>query len=479
MTQAEKRYFRRFSDLQSPGSPPAYMDLYDLILSMDRKSFEESPQINNQKFIAQKKRHLYDKVMESLHHFHRDHVLDEQLVTEIRVAEILTDKLLLKQAARHIRKAQKLIDKHHRPEYISRIWRLKNRLIHLGHSSMQNTTESIRKSGEAQQKEVQLSLETEEAYSQLNHVNRTTEMVRDEALQEEIRQLLKPLKITLGGNKLQLARRYYVLALGRYLLGDWKMSLLLFKCELDIWQNARMLRKSAEEAWVRSIGNVLLLSLRQHQFEQVPEWLLLLRDFPGKTLAGAREADFLKHLFTLMHFNAIDDTRQAIRYLQEHQEEVKNLSEDLELRGLMPMERIYWTMEAAKSSLLSGDAKTALRYTNNFLNQLDQQNRRDSWYAAQFLFFVIHLCLGNDDLLEYEWRNLNRIAQDREDLSVSEQNWLGWVGRWLADPSPEGRSANLNILKSYVLEWELLAPSQNRFRMFGLLPCLEQIEANH
>lgn len=133
LTQSERRYFTLYARRHTIGNINNYEEFFELLRRQNPYNEEVARQqwaLNGHaaKDFAVHKRQLYLHILHALHEFHRGQDIEEQVRTHLHQVSILLNKGLLKQAAKHLKTAQKLIDKNELVELQTQAHRLQRKI---------------------------------------------------------------------------------------------------------------------------------------------------------------------------------------------------------------------------------------------------------------------------------------------------------------------------------------------------------------
>ena len=106
MSQAEKRYFKRYATLHSEKRASKYVRLFELLGKQKKYDREALEHILKPTHFAQDKRHLYTKILESLTAFRRGGSINDQIGTMVSYHTILRQKGIQPFAAKELNVVQ-------------------------------------------------------------------------------------------------------------------------------------------------------------------------------------------------------------------------------------------------------------------------------------------------------------------------------------------------------------------------------------
>ncbi len=162
LSQAEKRYFRRFSALHSQQKEQKYLILFDALDAMEDYSEQTlKEKCQGEKFVSQlpgAKRYLMKLILKSLRLFHQEKTVDRKLRQFLDELELLFHRGLYGSCLKRLKKAKLMAHEHDRLLLLVEILRWERRLLKkINPKVILEQLEQL----DAEEKEVLKRLETE------------------------------------------------------------------------------------------------------------------------------------------------------------------------------------------------------------------------------------------------------------------------------------------------------------------------------
>ncbi len=433
LSQTEKRYFKVYSSKQESGDDKNYVHLFEIIEKMKR--YDENSvlqQIKNPKYISQQKRHLRQKIMESLRAYHAAESVEVEINSLIHDFHILLDKSLLKQSRKVLNRAKKLAVSNECFTEIIKINKLETQQLRAEEdlNELNQHIEEVQGSVKHIVSKIENQIAFEKEYINLIKWNKEIEMVRHEGEVRELRKILSQPMFYTDNNALSAVAKlqfYYIKGLYYFFLGEFKSSFNYFKEHLLFFENHPSFIQNQPLNYTRAIGNYTLLALKTDQFTAFEEGLTKLKGVSNANAQHQQYINYIVYMFTLMYYTQVGWFQKAVDYIEKHKDNIQPIDDSIVEHNFMYIERNYVTFKSILAYIGVGNYKAALKYVNDYLNSGDADLKKDSYCMAQIISLFIHYELGNDDLLEYSLTSTERFLSKRDRLYEFEVTILKFI----------------------------------------------------
>ncbi|WMX15876.1 DUF1697 domain-containing protein [Aureispira sp. CCB-E] len=426
LTPSEKRYFKLFAKNQSGKSVNNYIYLFDFLNKQDK--YDEKKvhlHFKGAKFLKQlhvTKYHLYQLILKSLRAFRAGKSVDSQVFLFFENIELLFEKGLLLQCRQEIDKAEAFMQAHNKYLDLLRLSRWK-REVHVK-IDKNLPYEAIEKSLE----EERYLLKLVDNLMQYTHL---TDKLRYQVTRNAFNHFRKDLKKhpLLQDEKTALtlpAKRDFHKARTLCL---WTSSTVeelvaLVRRELDLFEENPVFLQNNLLSYALSLNSYCIVT---HELGNMPlflEALDKLRNIKTTKVPVALHTKTLYFICGARYYGEKKEENGDIsRFLKEMVEwfhaSSEQLSKAYQLVLLTNIIHIYFVLE---------DYEAALDYSNQFLAQGNTFIRADTHRLARLRILLIHIDLGNLELLEYLTRShLRFIQKEKETKTIDIQTDIAFI----------------------------------------------------
>ncbi len=213
---------------------------------------------------------------------------------------------------------------------------------------------------------------------------------------------------------------------------DYEQALEHFKANADAWEeNPRQIQRAPRD-YIRALTELLSVCIvyKRYQIaEKVTEKLAQV-----KTVSPEDEIFLINQSCYTQLLYYTNTGRFA-----EGRSLIHTIDKLLERHGdKVPVSRrINFYYNLATFQFISGEYKESLRWINALLNLPRSEVRQHLRDFARVFLIVIHLELGNQDLVEYLYRSTYRHYQGKKKLGVFEKTVLSHLRQLIFPASPE------------------------------------------
>jgi tetratricopeptide (TPR) repeat protein len=437
LTKPEKRYFKVFSSRHIIGDENNYEILFDAIDRQEEydedkllKKFKDKAFV--QRFSITKNR-LYGAILKSLDSFHSNSSVEAQLHRQIHAAEILYNKSLYDQSLKLLHSARKTAQKHEMLTALVEISRWEKRIMEKDNYEHLSSSEELNEILEQDSQVVQALQLSNELWSLKSklffQLYREGKARSAEELQEfeGALNLLEP--------KASSTEHFYLIHHIRsaYHFGKSQYA----ECLVHLEKNIELIETNAERfddeptVYLSVLSNAIHVSMRVGTWERAFELLRRMRSF-ASVLATKGNEDIDMRTFHLLHstelslFTQSGEFEKALDYLPAIESAIKQHDEHIS-----SVRRAYYYFNIAVIYFGLERYHDSLKWLNKLLNRVDIDKSKDIHCMAQILNLVVHLQLGNTDLLPYTMRSTQRFLETRNKVYQFENVMLDFVNELL------------------------------------------------
>jgi hypothetical protein len=406
LKQTEKSYFKKMAVSHKKNSDNNFLVLFNLIEKQKKYNEKKIKSILGDKHFAQKKKHLYEKVMESLRQYNAKNNHLSLINTSLTDYNILLSKSMLELADKSLEKARILSLKSESYYDLLKVLNLKIELLK-NKNNVQEIEIHIEKYKTSVKKVNQLivdQIELEELYLSIIKWNKNIEWIRNKKEQQVFfkifdHALLKS-NIAPTSNRSKIIY-YYIKAIHCYLQSSFAEALSFFQKELYVFNKEKWL-KNELSAYLRCLANNCLLAIYENNDEIYNECFNELKEKIIETPLLKQLQYYYINLLQLKKLFTENKIKKAISIIDASSEAIKSIENDFFSKNIMYNEITIMSFVKIAIYLNSEQTKKALETSNYFLNNANKKLKKDSYALARILNLLIHYELKHYDLLEYE-----------------------------------------------------------------------------
>lgn len=437
MSKPEKRYFKVFSSRHIIGENNNYQILFDAIDKQDvyneeklLKKFKDEGFVN--RFSISKNR-LYTAILRSLDSFHSNSSIQAQLHRQLHSVEILYQKSLYDQSLKLLHSARKVAEKHEKLTILAEIYSWEKRILEKNNYEEPDNTDQIAGMLRAD-RELSNTLQT---YNELwNIKSRIFSLlykqgkVRSSAELAEMKDIIDELKGKSFDPGLSSENQYllnHILSAYHFGAGEYEACYPFLKQNLALLEEKEHLFQDEPNIYISVLTNAIHVGMRLGKFDNVRNRIELLNQLPAR-LEDRWNDDLQIRVFALSRsteltmYAQIGDFEKGLALIPEIESGMQRYGEHL---SSVRKAHFYFNMAIIYFGL--DRFKDALRSINALLNNIEIDKTRDIHCIAQILNLVIHLELGNKDLLPYSLRSTQRFLETRNRVYKFESVMLNFI----------------------------------------------------
>jgi len=456
MSKPEKRYFKVFSSRHIIGDENNYQTLFDAIDKLDDYDEEKLMKKFKDKVFVQRfsiaKNRLYNALLKSLDSFHANSSVEAQLHRQVHSAEILYNKSLYDQSLKVLHSARKVAEKHEILHLLAEISKWEKRILEKNnYDDIQDEAqlnEILEKDIEVNEK---LRIHSElwniksRLFSQLYRQGK----VRSESETKMFERILHDAKSKWSGKEIGIENEYmlqHISSAYHFALGQYAECYPYLKQNIALIESNPHLFEEEPGIYLSVLSNTIYVGMRMGEWKEAFQYLEQLRAYPA-TLAERMNEDLEIRLF------ALGKSTELTLYAQSGEFE-KGLEMIPEIKlglgafdeHLSNVRKAHFYFNIAVIYFGLEQYHEALKWVNKLLNNVDIDKTKDIHCIAQILNLVIHLELGNKDLLPYTLRSTQRFLATRNKVYEFENVMLSFVNEMLkkrSSKNPENQYQQL------------------------------------
>lgn len=430
LSKSEKRYYKLYASRHVSSEDSTMLVLFNYIVRQPAydeealfRDFKGKALLNQ--FSTIKKR-LYDQILQSLHAFHANNSVENQLNRMLHQAGLLYEKSLYDQCERHLRSAEKLALKHELFLALVNINKLRNKIIETrGYASDEQSIANLSKSTGTALSRERLQADLWDLKTQLFRIVQRN----GSSCTPEDQQRIDNLMSRLPGEELlhnfaSLESWYlyfHIHAVYHFARAEWTESLHYTEQTIQHLQQHTHFGEAHPNRLLSALTNACYLCEQTGSSDKTRHYLNLITQLDRQISEHASE-DLLIKLFSSKYSietNLLNKSGQfeSCSGLTEH---ILDKLEDMQEK-ITPVRRAYLLLQLSIAWFGTGNYKKALHQLNLILNdtRLDQ---KDPIMASTYLFnFLIHLELHNDDHLPYAIRQAKQALKSCNRFTGAEE----------------------------------------------------------
>ena len=456
LSKSEKRHFKLFASRHTSADENKYVKLFDLIEEQKEydeellfKKLKSDPILNN--FSIAKNR-LYDSVLRSLDTFHAQSSIDAQLKRDLHSAEILYKKTLYDQAAKILGSARKVALKYERYSTLLEIRQWEKRIIETDNYSGKTDDDINNLLGGDEDiarkiKNFNDFWNIKSRFFMLLHkagkVRSAEEMKKFKAIIAH--PLLRSEEEALTHETKYLFHHIY----SAYYFGidEYENCYEHHTRNIELIESKTDIFREEPNIYFSILTNAIYVGSQLKKYAEVFTYLEKLHNV-HKIFAIDKNEDMEIKLFSsglsieITLHNSMGEFEKSIALIPKIEEGLKQYEGKIN-----PTRRGYFLLNMAVANFGIAEYNKALKYVNSLLNDAEINESQDIHCFARILDLIIHLELGNEDLIPYSYKSTLRYLQTRKRVYKFETTFLEFMGKLM-------KEGNVNDNKSLYAELE-------------------------
>lgn len=421
LSQAEKRYVRIFASkhLKEDGNSN-YLILLDAILEQEEYDEEAlKTRLKKNKALVRnlpsEKNYLYRFVMKSMRTFHSEKNVEKQLKEALLDIRFLRDKRLYNLANKEMEKAKKLAYQFEKYLVVLELLHLERHIIIERyakdlHSKIQSINQETREVLVRYGKFMEMTYLENDIFL----ISRTRNLVRDEAQKDFLKSVEKSqlLLEEPTEDSFELQRLYHSSKCNFYrAFGEFEQAYDHQKKLIELWEaNPPRIRENSL-SYKKYLSNYLNNCNSLGRFEEFPPILEKIRSIPCQSLEEEAEEFQNVYYMELLYRMNTDRFETAVALLPEIERGLKKYRTKIN-----KARELAFYHNISVMLFLQHNYKEALNWVNRIINDGKSDVRQDIQSLARLFMLILHFELGKHDLLEYEFRQVQRYLKQHNSL---------------------------------------------------------------
>lgn len=433
LSKSEKRYYKLYATRHMGNEGSTMIALFDYIARQSQYDEEalflhfSGKALLNQ-FSTVKKR-LYDQVLQSLHAFHANNSMENQVNRMLHQANLLYGKSLYDQCIRHLRSAEKLALKYDLFPAQVAINKLKNRLIETrGYRNSEEDIGQLHNATEKALSQEQLIHNLWQVKSRLFQLLQRSGKAHTHEDHELIDQLMNNIpqedELTVYRSTESVYLYYHIHAAYHFAKNQRRESLYYTEQTIQHLSAHPNYTNERPNTLISALTNACYLAESIGVYDKSQQFLNTLKSFAEKQETIASE-DLQIKLFSSRY--SIELNLMLIKgQFDEARELSASVLAGLEQFGdnIMPSRKAFLLLQLAISEIGNERYHKALHRINTILNDSQLDEHESITAAAHLLNLVVHFELGNLEHLNYVVKQTQRLLKATNRLGTFEQLFL-------------------------------------------------------
>ena len=455
LSPTEKRYFKLFASRHTIGNKNEYLKMFEAIDKMEaydeaalRKTFRRLKAKNS--FSIAKNR-LYETILRSLDAFHSESSVDVQLRSQLHYAEILYKKSLYDECHKMLLKSKKLAIRYEKHSILLDIYKWEKKLIE--------------KDGYATITEEGLMNLLEDDMLILDKINNYADFwnlksrlffklnrygkVRDLKELQEFKTIIDNVLLKSEEAALTYETRClhaHIYSAYYFGTGDYYKSFDYIKKHLELMESTPEMLLEEPNKYFAALSNMIYLCTQLNKYKEIPLFLKRLKEIP--VMLGKKTTEDLEIKLFSTSMSA-----ELTLYIQTGQFKKAELLIPALINGLKKykdkinkMREAFFYFNIAIVYFAIGKYNEALKWLNRLLNDSDLDANQDIHAFARIFDLVVHLEIGNNQLIPYTLRSVQRYLTKRKRMYKFETVFLDFVKVISRSPNESTKQKSFELL---------------------------------
>lgn len=439
LSKPEKRYFRLYSNRHTPPNKKnTYLVLFN---AMDKEDDYDEERIKresgikgaNHRFSIAKNR-LYNHLLRSLDAFYYNSSIDADLRRQLHAVEILYKKSLYDQSFKILKGAKKLAYKHEKHTILIEILNWEKLLIEK--DNYEGVSSEDIDNVLAEDRRIAGLIEAyNEFWSVKSHLFNLL-FRRGKARSEEdivaFKKLIDHTLLNRSEDEMSLSTRYlyyHIYSAYYFGIGDYA------KCFGFLEKNIAFIETNYEHfqeepnVYVSVLTNAIYVGMQLKKFDASFNYLEKLRNVPEKLVINSNEN------LDIRLFSSANSIKLTLHAITGDFENGLSIVPEVEAGiekyrdKLSSVRKASFFFSIAILYFGAGRFSDALKWINELLNHINMDESEDIYCFTQILNLVVHLELGNNELVPYTLRSTSRYLETRNRVYKFESAMLRFMAK--------------------------------------------------
>ena len=436
LTPAEKRYFKLYASRHTIGEKNEYLRLFETIDKMllyDEAGLKNAfRKMRARNSLAIAKNRLYETILKSLDSYHAESSVDVELRSLLHYAEILNKKSLYDECFKMLQRAKKIAHRHERYTVLIDIGRWEKRIIEKdGYATIDE--EGIASLLEQDQQILQKLNNYHEFWnlkSRLFFLLNRHGKVRDQQEVIQFKTLIDNTLLKSEDKALSFESRYlyyHIYSAYYFGIGDYKQSYSWLRKHLELMESNNDFILDETNKYFATLSNLIYLCTQLHKHSEINVLLRKLHNIP--TLLGKRlTEDLAIKLFSTTYSTELSlslqtgDYEKAFQLIPEIEAGLKKYK-----KKISKVREAFFLFNVSVLYFAMGDFTQSLQWINRLLNDSELDASQEIYAFARIFDLIIHLEMGNNDLIPYTLKSVQRYLDKRKRMFKFETVFLEFV----------------------------------------------------
>lgn len=438
LTRAEKRYFKLFASRHTIGEKNDNLVLFEAIDAQSEydeeklMKFFKQHTFQNRPAIA--KARLYETVLRSLDAYHADSSVDVEIRKLLHFSEILFKKSLYDESYKMLAKAKRLAAEYEKHPALLDIFKWEKKLIEK-ESYSEKTFEDIAKMLE----EDQIAIEKITNYAEFWYIKSRLFIllnkqgkVRDHAELASFKNIIDNTLLKGEDKALSYETRYlyyHIYSAYYFGIGDYKSSHNYIKKHLEVIETNSTFFKEEPNKYFAVLSNMIYLCTQLRKLKEIPVYLKKLKsisvsfademteDLEIKLFSTSYSAELSLYIQTGMFEKALQLIPSIETGLKKYTDKINKVR------------AAYFYFNIAIVYFAVGNFSKALYWLNQLLNDNTLDESMDIYCFAKIFNLIIHLEMGNNDLIPYTLKSTLRYLEKRKRIYRFETVFFNFINK--------------------------------------------------
>lgn len=470
LSKGDRRNFKLFARLQD--GDKKYIQLFDAIDKQteydERKLLKQFKGERFTKQFSVAKNYLYNYILRTLDIFHNDP--HAELSSLIHKIEILMGKNLYDQAEKLVRKAKHMAERQERfGEMLELLQHQRVILLRVEKSKLFSVMiAEIHEQQNAIHRQMLNLLQYVQLFDRTYELRKRAAAARVDSEMQEMEAILSDPLLESEESALSVRaklKRLEILNEGAFFKHAFEDCVEHAGQMIAIYENHQEIRQERNIHFIEIVCNY---GIFQYQLGNTEEAQIALSKLRNAQIFNEQEKVKVFELYYAFKIGLCiesGDKETGIEVVRDfegqHAKVIGKMLKRVELQ-------IYYMF--SYFFLFTGDFSSALIWINKFLNEPKTEVRTDLQCMARILNLLIHLELGNRDLLEYEIKSASRFISNRNRLFKFERTALKFIRQLTVvapDQDPDEILANFKQQMQVVLEDSFEKKASNLLDVVG------------
>ncbi|MEM0996824.1 MAG: hypothetical protein AAGN35_07085 [Bacteroidota bacterium] len=431
LNRAEKRYFKVFAGRHVIGKQNRYVRLFDLI---DRQSEYEPDKLRKAYpgNLSSDKNYLKKLILKSMRAYRDGGHVRTRLAEMIEEVHFLKEKGLYNQAIRRLKKARQTAEDFQCYFQLMEILDLERRLIkQTVDSNLLHEHEQLVDGQRRFMQSIATELELAQLYDRVFLFSRTGKTESDLLSAEDLERLRAPLPVP---EDYELSRETHLQyhssrAIYFNLRKEYAASLAEIQRLVEWYETSPQLMEKHPERYKIALSNLLVAANEVEEYGNFPVILEKIRALP--TASFDEEAESFQNVafLELMYFMNSGQF-DAVPALSVRVDQ----GLDLYAAKINQARQHAICLNLSLAFFIREEMREALSWLGRILNRKEGDQRQDIQQAARILQLVIHLELGNFDLIHSLLRSTRRYLDLRQGMGEYEKALIAFFRQAITSP---------------------------------------------